>query len=62
MGGTAMTGGRGDVTGTAVGALIMMMIINGMNLNGISSLWQQALTGTIIICAVLAENLSQRRK
>lgn len=62
MGGAAMTGGRGDVTGTAVGALIMMMIINGMNLNGISSLWQQALTGTIIICAVLAENLSQRRK
>ena len=40
----------------------MMMIINGMNLNGISSLWQQALTGAIIICAVLAENLSQRRK
>ncbi len=62
MGGSAMTGGRGDVTGTAVGALIMMMIINGMNLNGISSLWQQALTGTIIICAVLAETLSQRRK
>lgn len=62
MGGTVMGGGRGGVMGTVIGALIMTMIINGMNLNGISSLWQQALSGTIIIYAVLADILSQRRR
>jgi len=39
MGGTSMTGGQGGIGGTVVGALLMIVVANGMNLIGISSLW-----------------------
>jgi ribose transport system permease protein len=62
IGGTTFAGGVGGIGGTVVGALIMILIGNGMNLHGISSLWQQALTGAIIIFAVLADLISQSKK
>lgn len=61
IGGTTSTGGKGGVLGTVIGALIMMLITNGMNLHGISSLWQQVFNGTIIILAVLMDLLSKKR-
>jgi ribose transport system permease protein len=62
IGGTTFVGGVGGIGGTVVGALIMILIVNGMNLHGISSLWQQALTGAVIIFAVLADLISQSKK
>ena len=62
IGGTASTGGKGGVLGTVIGALIMMLIINGMNLHGISSLWQQVFNGTVIILAVLMDLISKNRE
>jgi ribose transport system permease protein len=52
MGGTSMTGGQGGIGGTIIGSLIMIVVSNGMNLVGISSLWQQFVIGIVVILAV----------
>lgn len=61
MGGTSMTGGQGGVGGTVIGALIMIVVTNGMNLLGISSLWQQFVTGVVVILAVWFDILMRQR-
>lgn len=55
IGGTSLFGGRGSVVGTVLGALIMMLLLNAMNLWGISSLWQSFAVGGLIILAVLVD-------
>lgn len=57
IGGISFTGGRGLVLTALVGALIMAMITNGLNILGISSFWQQVLIGVVIIAAVWMDNL-----
>lgn len=57
IGGVSFTGGRGIVLTALVGALIMAMITNGLNILGISSFWQQVLIGVVIIAAVWLDNL-----
>lgn len=52
MGGTSMTGGQGGIVGTVIGSIIMIVIANGMNLLGISSLWQPLVIGLVVILAV----------
>jgi ribose/xylose/arabinose/galactoside ABC-type transport system permease subunit len=52
IGGTSTTGGKGRIWGTLLGALIMGIINNGMNLIGISTNWQLIVKGAIIIIAV----------
>ncbi|HOV38962.1 MAG TPA: ABC transporter permease [Spirochaetales bacterium] len=54
MGGTRATGGQGGVFGTLIGALIMTVVENAMNLLGVPSVWRNAITGTLIIFTVLA--------
>jgi len=61
MGGTSMTGGQGGVGGTIIGGLIMVVVTNGMNLLGISSLWQQFVTGIVVILAVWFDILLRKR-
>jgi len=54
VGGTALTGGTGGVVNTLIGALIMGVLKNGMNVVGIDQYFQQSILGVmIIICAVL---------
>lgn len=55
IGGTSLFGGEGGIRGTVVGALIMTVLINGMNLLNISSFWQLAAVGALIILAVLLD-------
>jgi len=55
IGGTSLMGGRGSVWGTLVGALLIAIINNGMNLLGISPYFQQLVKGLIIIGAVLID-------
>jgi ribose transport system permease protein len=57
IGGISFTGGRGLVLTALVGALVMAMITNGLNIIGISSLWQQVLIGVVIIAAVRQDNI-----
>ncbi|MBS4174195.1 ABC transporter permease [Bacillus sp. FJAT-49736] len=52
LGGTSLTGGYGTVFGTFIGALIMGVINNGMNLIGLPYFYQQIVKGVIIIIAV----------
>ncbi len=55
MGGTSMSGGEGGIPGTIVGALILTLIVNGMNLLSIPSLAQSLITGAVIILAVMMD-------
>lgn len=59
IGGISFAGGRGIVLTALVGALIMAMITNGLNILGISSFWQQVLIGVVIITAVWLDNLKR---
>lgn len=57
IGGVSFVGGRGIVLTALIGALIMAMITNGLNILGISSFYQQVLIGIVIIVAVWLDNL-----
>jgi ribose transport system permease protein len=57
IGGTSLNGGRGNIWGTLVGALLIGVINNGMNLLGISPYFQLIVRGLIIILAVLLDRL-----
>ncbi len=59
IGGTSLMGGRGSVWGTLIGALLIGVINNGMNLLGISAYFQLVVKGIIIIGAVLLDRLRQ---
>ena len=55
LGGTSLAGGTGKMSGTLVGALIIGVLNNGMNLLGISSFYQQIVKGVVILIAVLLD-------
>lgn len=62
MGGTSMAGGQGGIGGTIIGSLIMIVVANGMNLLGISSLWQQFVIGIVVIFSVWFDVITRKRK
>lgn len=59
IGGTSLSGGRGSIWGTLVGALIMGTISNGLDLLGVSSYWQMIAQGLIIVAAVLLDRIKE---
>ena len=61
IGGTSLLGGSGSVIGTLIGALIMGVLRNGLNLLGVSSYLQQVAIGGVIIVAVLMDMTLRRR-
>lgn len=61
IGGTSLMGGEGTLGGTLVGALIMGVLRNGLNLLGVSSFLQQIVIGAVIIVAVLLDTMLKRR-
>jgi ribose/xylose/arabinose/galactoside ABC-type transport system permease subunit len=60
IGGTSLEGGRGSVPGAIIGTLIMGILINILQIAGVSSFWQAAVTGVIIIGAVGIDSLTSR--
>lgn len=60
IGGTSFEGGVGTIGGTAIGALIIILLRNAMNLLGISPLWQGFATGLVMILAVLGDAFLRR--
>ncbi|MDB5502756.1 MAG: sugar transporter permease [Tardiphaga sp.] len=61
IGGTSLFGGVGTVFGTFIGALILTLVLNGMNLLQISASWQPLVTGAIVILAVWLDRMTRRR-
>ena len=55
-GGTSLTGGKGLLTGTTIGAIILGVLDNGMNLLNVSAFYQGVVKGVIIILAVLLDS------
>jgi ribose transport system permease protein len=55
VGGTPLSGGRGDIAGTLLGVLLLALIGNALNLLSVSSNWQYVLQGAVIITAVMAQ-------
>ncbi|MGV3651961.1 MAG: ABC transporter permease [Devosia sp.] len=61
IGGTSLSGGRGTILGTLIGALIISVLANGLRILSVAQEWQTVVTGTIIILAVYADILRRRR-
>lgn len=55
VGGTSMSGGKGNILGTVVGVILLTVLTNGMTLVGINTYWQQVFKGVIIVVSVLAD-------
>ena len=62
IGGTSLFGGVGSVFGTFVGALILTLVLNGMNLLSVNASWQPLVTGVIVILAVWLDMKARRRR
>ena len=62
LGGTSLFGGRGSVIGTLIGALIVGIVRNGLQLLGVRSIYQVLITGLLVILAVAVDQLARRRQ
>ncbi len=62
LGGVSLFGGVGGVGGALVGAIILGILSNGLNLMGIPSFWQQVIKGVVLILAVMLDVFSKRRR
>jgi fructose transport system permease protein len=62
LGGTSLLGGRGHIVGTLIGALIVGVFRNGLQLMGVPSIYQVLVTGVLVIAAVSVDYLSHRGK
>jgi ribose transport system permease protein len=60
IGGASFFGGVGTVGGTLVGALIMGVLRNGLNLLNVSASWQTVVIGVVIVGAVLVDVIRKR--
>src|SRR6185312_3551656 len=61
VGGTSLSGGEGKIFGTLIGAFIIAVIQNGMNLTNVESYTQKVVLGLVILAAVLLDTLRHRR-
>lgn len=61
IGGTSLSGGIGTIPGTMIGALIIGVLNNGLDLLNVSSYWQQILKGGIIVTAVLIDSRKNKK-
>lgn len=60
LGGTSLMGGRGTIGGTIIGAFVIGALNAGMVMVGISSFWQQVITGSVIVLAVIIDQVQAR--
>lgn len=62
IGGTSLSGGRGSITGTVLGCLIIGVLNNGLFLLNVSPFWQQVIKGLVILLAVAIDRANLRKR
>jgi ribose/xylose/arabinose/galactoside ABC-type transport system permease subunit len=62
IGGGSLAGGEGSVAGAMIGALIMCVLSNGLQLLGASSFWQNVFTGIVLIFVVMVEFIRKNKQ
>lgn len=62
IGGTSLAGGNASLVGTVLGALVMAVVRNGLNLLSVNVFWHQVVIGLIILCAVALDTLKMKKK
>ena len=60
LGGTSMSGGRGTIGGTIIGALVIGILSDGLVMMGVSSFWQMVIKGLVIIVAVVVDQAQRK--
>jgi len=60
IGGTSLSGGKGSIMGTVIGALIIGVLNNGLVLLDVSPFWQQVIKGFVILLAVIIDKVQKR--
>ncbi|MBY6049744.1 ABC transporter permease [Vannielia litorea] len=60
LGGTSMSGGRGRIWGTIVGAFVIGILSDGLVMMGVSSFWQMVIKGLVIVAAVVIDQAQSR--
>lgn len=60
LGGASLSGGRGTIGGTLIGACVIGVLGDGMVMMGVSEFWQMVIKGTVIVAAVMLDQLQQR--
>lgn len=61
IGGTSLSGGKGTISGTVIGAFLMSVLLNGLRIMSVPQEWQTVLTGIIVIAAVFADIYRRER-
>ncbi|MBB1511713.1 ABC transporter permease [Tessaracoccus sp. MC1679] len=61
IGGTSLSGGRANIVGTMMGALLMMTLTVGLQMMGVAQQWQLVVTGVVVLLAVYADILRRQR-
>ncbi len=62
IGGASLSGGEGTIVGSFLGALLMSMITNALNMIGVDTFWQNVCTGAILIFAVVMDTIIKQRR
>ncbi|MCX8062078.1 MAG: ABC transporter permease [Anaerolineales bacterium] len=60
LGGTSLSGGRGSITGSILGAFVIGFLSDGLVILGVSSFWQTVIKGAVIVVAVVLDEFQQR--
>ncbi|MEG7459545.1 ABC transporter permease [Serratia marcescens] len=60
LGGTALSGGRGRVFGSLIGAFVIVFLADGLVMMGVSEFWQMVIKGLVIVTAVVIDQFQQR--
>lgn len=60
LGGASLAGGRGSIAGALIGACVIGVLVDGMVMMGVSEFWQMVVKGSVIIAAVMLDQLQRR--
>lgn len=62
VGGTSLFGGSGNIVGTVLGAVLLTIIVNGLNLLNVAATWHPFVNGAVVLIAILADLVISRRR